>query len=278
MSDYGFDNPNPHDNPAAGINPDLFLRCVHCGMCTSSCPTYTELGDENDSPRGRIQLMRAVADGRAELTDRSIRHLELCLDCRSCETACPSGVRYGRLIEPFRLAVEHADKRVEVKYDWFREIILFQLFPYADRMNALLMPVRWMQQLGLYGLAERMGLFKLIPGRLGPPPSAASSAGGSRARNCPNSCRPSAASGHAWRFSSGVWPTRCFGPPIGPRSAFCSRMAATFSFRPSKAAAARSITMPATAAARVEWPTPIWWRLSSTVTTPSLSITAAAAR
>jgi glycolate oxidase iron-sulfur subunit len=95
------------------------------------------------------------------------RHLELCLDCRSCETACPSGVRYGRLIEPFRLAVEESDHRAEVRFDWFRDIILFQLFPYADRMRLLLTPVRWMQQLGLFALAERLKLFKLIPGRLG---------------------------------------------------------------------------------------------------------------
>ena len=63
------------------------------------------------------------------------RHLDLCLDCRACETACPSGVQYGRLIEPFRLAVKQADTRPEQKYDWFRELILFRLFPYADRMR-----------------------------------------------------------------------------------------------------------------------------------------------
>jgi glycolate oxidase iron-sulfur subunit len=168
MDNNGFDNTNPSKavNPAAGIDYALFQRCVHCGLCTSSCPTYTEVGDENDGPRGRIQLMRMVADGRP-LTDRMRRHLELCLDCRSCETACPSGVRYGRLIEPFRLAVEQADDRNEVRYDWFREIILFQLFPYADRMRKLLLPVRLMQQLGLFDMAERLGLFKLIPGRLG---------------------------------------------------------------------------------------------------------------
>lgn len=167
---------NRPQNPAAGISYDLFLRCVHCGLCTSSCPTYTEVGDENDGPRGRIQLMRMVADGRSPLSDRMRRHLELCLDCRSCETACPSGVQYGRLIEPFRLAVEQADPRPELKYDWFREIILFQIFPYAQRMHKLLWPVRLMQQIGLMDLAERMGLLKLIPGRLGqmisllPPP------------------------------------------------------------------------------------------------------------
>src|SRR3954468_9402132 len=87
----------------ANIDYELFLDCVHCGLCTSACPTYVELGDENDSPRGRIYLMRAVTDGRLEYNDQGRRHLDLCLDCRACESACPSGVQYGRLIEPFRL-------------------------------------------------------------------------------------------------------------------------------------------------------------------------------
>jgi len=169
MNHNGFDNANLPEtvNPAAGIDYELFLRCVHCGLCTSSCPTFSELGDENDGPRGRIQLMRMVADGRAGLTDRVRRHLELCLDCRACETACPSGVQYGRLIEPFRLAVEQADVRPEEQYDWFRELILFRLFPYADRMRKLLGPVRFIQRAGLFDAAERLGLLKLIPGRLG---------------------------------------------------------------------------------------------------------------
>ncbi|MEN6452132.1 MAG: (Fe-S)-binding protein [Thermoguttaceae bacterium] len=178
MDTNGSDNltRNKTPNPAAGIDYDLFLRCVHCGLCTSSCPTFTELGDENDGPRGRVQLMRSVAEGRTGVTDRIRRHLELCLDCRACETACPSGIEYGRLIEPFRLAVQQADRRAEKKYDWFRALILLQLFPYADRMRKLLMPVRLMQQAGLFDLAERMGLLRLVPGRLGrmipllPPP------------------------------------------------------------------------------------------------------------
>jgi glycolate oxidase iron-sulfur subunit len=154
-------------NPAAAIPYDLFLQCIHCGMCTSSCPTFTVLGNENDGPRGRIQIMRAVADGQHELTDRMRRHLELCLDCRACETACPSGVEYSKLVEPFRLTLKQADAKLENRYDWFREIILFQLFPYADRMRLLLSPVRMAQWLGLYGIIERLGLFKLMPGRLG---------------------------------------------------------------------------------------------------------------
>ena len=90
---------------AAGIRYEHLLQCVHCGLCTSSCPTYVETGDENDGPRGRVQLMRLVADGQTPLTDRMRGHLETCLDCRACEAVCPSGVEYGRLIEPFRLAM-----------------------------------------------------------------------------------------------------------------------------------------------------------------------------
>src|SRR5689334_24540506 len=83
----------------ANIDYELFLDCVHCGLCTSACPTYVELGTEMDSPRGRIYLMRAVTDGRQPLTHEVRTHLDLCLDCRACESACPSGVQYGKLIE-----------------------------------------------------------------------------------------------------------------------------------------------------------------------------------
>src|SRR5436190_24150361 len=92
----------------AGIDYELFLDCVHCGLCTSACPTYEILGTEMDGPRGRIYLMRAVTDGRLKLDDAVRTHLDLCLNCRACETACPSGVQYHQILEPFReiLAVD----------------------------------------------------------------------------------------------------------------------------------------------------------------------------
>src|SRR6516165_8711906 len=87
---------------AAGIDYELFMDCVHCGLCLSSCPTYVETGNENDGPRGRIYLWRAVVDCRAELTDAVRHHLDLCLECRACETACPSGVQYCKIIGSYK--------------------------------------------------------------------------------------------------------------------------------------------------------------------------------
>src|SRR5207344_2625706 len=103
--------PLPVVGPA--IDYELVLDCVHCGLCTSACPTYVETGNEADSPRGRIYLMRNVIDGKLELDDNVKGHLDLCLDCRACETACPSGVQYAKLIEPFRINMaEHEPGRM----------------------------------------------------------------------------------------------------------------------------------------------------------------------
>src|SRR3979409_1225709 len=90
---------------------DAILRkCVHCGFCTATCPTYQVLGDDLDSPRGRIYLMKRALEG-AEVTDKTRLHLDRCLTCRACETTCPSGVQYGRLLDIGRSVVEEQTQR-----------------------------------------------------------------------------------------------------------------------------------------------------------------------
>ena len=148
------------------LDETLFLDCVHCGLCTSSCPTYVELGNENDSPRGRIHLMRAVHEGRLEMTPQVSGHLDLCLDCRACETACPSGVQYGKLIEPFRVAMAEASDEAGKNDDWFHRYILFGLFPYRDRMRHAINLGRFAQRLKLDRIANATGLTRLLPSRL----------------------------------------------------------------------------------------------------------------
>lgn len=145
-----------------GIDYELFLDCVHCGLCTSACPTYVELGDENDSPRGRIYLMRAVTDGRIPLDEKVRGHLDLCLDCRACESACPSGVQYGKLIEPFRIHMEKTGPKAP-PLGWLQRKLLFGVTPYAGRMRAALAPARLMQWTGLDWLARKTGATKLLP-------------------------------------------------------------------------------------------------------------------
>lgn len=93
------------------VDSEKFFDCVHCGLCLSACPTYVELGTEMDSPRGRIATMRALHEGRFDLNAEVVRHLDLCLGCRACETACPSGVHYGELIEGVRPFIEQHYQR-----------------------------------------------------------------------------------------------------------------------------------------------------------------------
>src|ERR1700730_14883896 len=85
-------------------------KCVHCGLCLNACPTYRELHVEMDSPRGRIYQMNQVAAGEP-VTDSYVEHIDLCLACRGCETACPSGVQYGRLVEAARAEIEQRVRR-----------------------------------------------------------------------------------------------------------------------------------------------------------------------
>ncbi len=154
--------------PLVGAKPqldyELVLDCVHCGLCTASCPTYVETGNEADSPRGRIYLMRQVIDGALELDDNVKGHLDLCLNCRACETACPSGVQYGKLIEPFRHHMDTLEPgRSAANLNAIQRFMLFKIFPSRVRTRLALAPARVLQWTGVDWLTEKLGLTKLLP-------------------------------------------------------------------------------------------------------------------
>ncbi len=114
---------------------DILRTCVHCGFCTATCPTYQLLGSELDSPRGRIYLIKEMLE-KDQATDKTRLHLDRCLTCRSCETTCPSGVRYGRLVDIGREMVEaHAPRAFRMGL--LRKALL-AVIPYTDRMAVLL--------------------------------------------------------------------------------------------------------------------------------------------
>lgn len=122
--------------------------CIHCGLCLSSCPTYLITGNENDSPRGRIYLMRALQDGRLPLQETSVRHLDLCLGCRACEAACPSGVPYGDLLEHTREHVEARHQRSPWQ-TFLRQVAIEKVFPFPERMEVALAPARLLNRFKL---------------------------------------------------------------------------------------------------------------------------------
>jgi glycolate oxidase iron-sulfur subunit len=155
--------------PGSGpkIDYELILDCVHCGLCTAACPTYVETGNEADSPRGRIYLMRQVIDGALELDQDVKGHLDLCLNCRACETACPSGVQYGKLIEPFREHLEHLEPgRSSQSLSGLQRWMLFRVFPSRFRTRVALAPARLAQWTGLDWLMRKSGLLRLLPTKL----------------------------------------------------------------------------------------------------------------
>lgn len=153
----GFDPKNPPE-------PNLINTCVHCGFCLSTCPSYRVIGKEMDSPRGRIYLMDAINKGEAPLAPTTSQHFDSCLGCLACVTTCPSGVQYDKLITATRPQVERNINR-SLPDILIRQLI-FNLFPYPNRLRPLLVPLFLYQKLGVKKLVRATGLLPKIFPRL----------------------------------------------------------------------------------------------------------------
>jgi glycolate oxidase iron-sulfur subunit len=138
-----------------------YSRCVHCGLCLNHCPTYRLWGQEADSPRGRIRQMQLVDEGRLPLGEGFVTHIDRCLDCRACETACPSGVEYGKLVEVARAQIEQHYKR-PLTSRIARDFVYRRLLPYPHRIATAARMLRLYQRSGLAELARGSGILKLL--------------------------------------------------------------------------------------------------------------------
>lgn len=152
--------------PPANLNsPEyqaLLQQCIHCGLCLQACPTYSLFGSEADSPRGRISLMEAASQGRIEPGGAFENHINLCLGCRACETACPSGVQYGLLVEEARLSVEQVNPPSTFER-LIRWTALKQLLPKINRLRWLARFLRLYQIAGISSLVRKLNI---LPGPL----------------------------------------------------------------------------------------------------------------
>jgi glycolate oxidase iron-sulfur subunit len=149
-----------HHPPAT----DLINQCVHCGFCLPACPTYVLWGEEMDSPRGRIYLIKMASDGATAMTPKWVEHFDACLGCMACMTACPSGVDYGKLIEATRAQIERHHSRSFG--DRLHRRMIFATFPRVDRLWLLRGLLRFYQRSGVQTFARKSGLLKFVPARL----------------------------------------------------------------------------------------------------------------
>jgi glycolate dehydrogenase iron-sulfur subunit len=156
---------------ASGYGPgeapewEFYSKCIHCGLCLNACPTYRELGLEMDSPRGRIYQMIQVERGRLPLGESFVRHIDLCLDCRACETACPSGVEYGRLVESARAQINRNYRRPGIG-SRLRHFFFQKLLPDRRRLDRLGTLLWLFQKSGLEAIVVKSGILKLFSKRL----------------------------------------------------------------------------------------------------------------
>ncbi len=140
---------------------DLYSVCIHCGLCLNHCPTYRVLGLEQDSPRGRIYQVLQVDAGRLDIGDSFVTHIDRCLDCRACETACPSGVEYGRIVERARAEIEQNYRR-PLLARVLRRYFFRRLLRDYDRLERVSGLLRFYQRSGLESLVRVSGVLKLL--------------------------------------------------------------------------------------------------------------------
>ncbi len=148
------------------LDYSVLQQCMHCGMCLPSCPTYLETRKEKNSPRGRISLMRAVADGELEVTKSFGEEMYYCLGCLACTTACPAGVNYPELFENARAEVEHQDVMFHPERRFWRWITLRQIFAKPRMLRAVGRALWLYQSSGLCWLVRRSGVLRLLPKNL----------------------------------------------------------------------------------------------------------------
>src|SRR5215831_4459615 len=142
-----------------GLSVEGVNQCVHCGLCLAYCPTFSLLGTEMDSPRGRIFIIKSLAEGRMTLTDNVVKHLDLCLGCRACETVCPSAVPYGQLIEAARAEIER-QRPGNAPRRFFRWMNFGLLLAHPRLLGLAAAGLRFYQKSGLRRLVRASGLLR----------------------------------------------------------------------------------------------------------------------
>jgi glycolate oxidase iron-sulfur subunit len=140
---------------------EIIDKCVHCGFCLPVCPTYVLWGQEMDSPRGRIYLMKLASEGAAEMNPNWVSHFDSCLGCMACMTACPSGVDYGKLIEATRAQIERKTERP--RGEKLHRQFMFATFTRPDRLRRMRLPLLVYQKSGLQAVVRELGLLRLLP-------------------------------------------------------------------------------------------------------------------
>jgi glycolate oxidase iron-sulfur subunit len=144
---------------------DVITNCMHCGLCLPTCPTYALTGLEKSSPRGRIRLIKAVADGDLPITDGFILEMDFCLDCQACETACPAGVRYGSLVEAARAQIFEGGFEGRVRKT-IKQLLMGWTFSRQGRLKTLARLLRVYERSGLKGFLGRTGMLKALSPKL----------------------------------------------------------------------------------------------------------------